>query len=251
MIGKSVLSEKMRSIAKAESDYRSVIEGEILSYNKDDHTAKVQLTSVSGTYVVDHVPVSIHSFGIYGQLPKMGDIVLMVSAKGRSEDVRIIGFMDKVGEVSDYSLSRKYKCRGEGLVDITSLGTATGGRYQKRIQRERFHEIITSFINVDTIEQFVNNKSKIGSVHLNDVALMNPVSKAIVKIKETGIIEIFTIDDTGILIDPTKKSISFFGDLETKSREWSVLSNSIKIESKGIDIVTDSIKINGREMLDV
>lgn len=240
-----------KAISQEQTTKVASLVGTVLSYDVDTNTANVSSTSSGTPVTFDKVPVMIASSGFIPQALKPGDIVYLVAAQGNLFNVKIIGLSDENNLMSELNFIRRHKQKGNNIGKVVPIDGDYTPRVNKRFSTEDLSPTHIAYMNLQVNDTVGDAKLRKDTVDKEDVAVINPNSNSLLKIKSDGKIHLFTDKDIGLEIDPLTKTISFYGDMEQNTDKWSVISKSIRIKSDDINIETNSLKVNGKEFVNV
>lgn len=235
----------------------SNLTGIVRSYNKYTNKASVEIRSSGDITILNDVPVILSTFGVIGPNLKDGDIVNISCSNDSLFNAKITGIVDDNYSSSKIYDLKKYRNKGEFTYNLEKKEGTILPRLNKRYSNESFHSNIYMYSMSTTYEVADEIFDKMSSFSDNDIGLINPISKSLIKIKDDGCIDVFSNNDSGIRIDPHNNTINFFGDLISNNKKWKVISNNVEIISDKVNIDTneltvkaDNITING-ECIDV
>lgn len=228
--------------------------GQVVNYSKSYNKATVFVKAINGkeNVTLDNVPVQLSGIGVHSSSLKAGDNVYVQFNNNSIFQPKIVGFADE-----NYSTNTKRKekhlRKGTLISSIQEMNGDISPSCEKWIDVNNTSNKYSDFRFKDPVKDISNSISEKGYFNNGEVGLYNPTSSSIVKVKDDGTIDIFTSTNVGIRVNPSTKTVEMFGDVSTKSNNWSVLSNNIEIianekisiKSNEIDIITSKITING------
>lgn len=237
-------------IQKKEDEVLNCAIATIKSIDTKSYCADIEFTSKGLTNVVsEKVPLPVLGSGIIPALPSVGDEVVVVFLDRSMMKARIVSYIDTSYKYRT-RFHNKHESQGSYLPTINfddfddiSIENFTSSFNKTWIDSENTDILkYYNFSRTNPIEDLVNDISLLSFFDSNDVGLINPKSKSIVKLKEDGTIDIFSKDNQGIRINPTNKTISFFSNsLKTQSTDWSIDVNNINIKSSNFNVKSDNI----------
>lgn len=231
--------------------------GQVVSYSSEYNKASVFVKGTNGkeNYNLKNVPIQLSGIGMHSSSLEEGDMVYIQFNNNSFFQPKIVGFADE-----KYSLNTKRKekhtRKGALISSVKEIKGDIAPSSERWIDVSNKNDKYLSFRYSNPIEDISKSISEKGYFNNKEVGLYNPISSSIIKVKDDGIIDIFTSTNVGVRINPLSRTIEMFGDVSTKSNNWSVLSNTIEVTSmekiiikaKEIDVVSNKITINGEEI---
>lgn len=232
--------------------------GEVINYYPEHNCADIFVTMLGDAEgsTIEKVPIQITSQGIRMPSLKNGDVVYVAFNNNSIFQPKIIGFADENYMMNTWEKQKHIKqgylvpssSPEEGTVKVPSCDTWLSE------DKELFTS--TTYMNLSPVSDSLKSLEELGHFKENEVALINPNSTSIIKVRDDGTIEVFAKDNTGIKVNSVTKTIEILGDFSTKSKNWSVLSNNINIISndtltvttKKLNVTVDEFTLNGRRI---
>ena len=256
-----MLKEKIVSniINKNDSDKFSCALGKITKVNKNSYSADV-ITTTRGNEITElkSIPLPILGNGIHLALPSVGDNVLLCFTNESLFQAKIVCIVDE---------KYKYKRRKD-------LSHVSQGTYKLNINIDELREELDSreskksnlascwvddkneyglkyhyFADREPISELINDLSTSAYFEAEEVGLMHPVNKSLVKLKNDGCIDIFTKDNNGIRINPNEKKIMVSSDtIENSCLKWIIEADDIKFKAKNFSVISDNVLIDSENL---
>lgn len=230
--------------------------GQVIEYDSNNNVASVFVKSLNGkeNYNLDKVPVQLSGSGVHSAPLSYGDMVYIQFNNNSIFQPKIIGFADECYQINTMK-KEKHLRKGSLITTQDVIEGDIKPSYKNWLNYEESYDKYISYRYENPVKNISELMDKKGYFNNNEVGIYNTKSSAIVKIKDNGVIDIFTSTNIGIRVNPSNKTIEMFGDVSTKSNNWSVLSNNIEIKasenisisSKNIEISSDNIVINGEK----
>lgn len=228
--------------------------GQVIEYDSNNNVASVFVKSLNGkeNYNLDKVPVQLSGSGVHSTPLSYGDMVYIQFNNNSIFQPKIIGFADECYQINTMK-KEKHLRKGSLITTQDAIEGDIKPSYKNWLNYKESYDKYISYRYENPVKNISELMDKKGHFNNNEVGIYNTKSSAIVKIKDNGVIDIFTSTNIGIRVNPSNKTIEMFGDVSTKSNNWSVLSNNIEIKasenisisSKNIEISSDNIVING------
>lgn len=233
--------------------------GRVVTYNSEYNKASVFVKGINGkeNHTLRNVPIQLSGVGMHSSALEEGDMVYVQFNNNSIFQPKIIGFADEHYS-NNTKKKEKHLRKGSLISSVKEIKGDISPSSERWIDTSNKNDKYVSFRFTNPIKDISKSISEKGYFNNGEVGLYNPISSSIVKVKDDGIIDIFTSTNVGVRINPLNRTIEMFGDVSTKSNNWSVLSNNIEliaseklsINAKEIDIVSEKITING-EKIDV
>lgn len=233
--------------------------GQIITYDNLNNTASIFVNNLNGkeSYTLDGVPIQLSGGGFHSASLSDGDMVYVQFNNGSIFQPKIIGFADEYYQINTRK-KEKHLRKGSLISSQEKIEGEIKPSCENWISKSVSYDKSISYRYENPVKNISEKMSNKGYFNNKEVGIFNQKSSAIVKIKDDGIIDIFTSTNVGLRVNPNNKTIEMFGNVSTKSDNWMVLSNNVKVEaaesisisSKNIDISCDNIIVNGEKIND-
>lgn len=207
---------------------------QVLEYNPTHNVADIFIgtTKDGGNLRLDQVPVQISNVGIHQSALQIGDRVYVQFANGSMYQPKIVGKADELyathTKLREYHLRQGelqvYQEKEDGQIQPSSetwVDSANTNTFK-----------YSNYRHLNPIQDISEKYESIGNYKNQEIGMYNPASSSLIKILDDGSINIFTDVNNGIRINHLNRTIEFFGNITTNSKNWSVLSNNIEIVAK-------------------
>lgn len=241
-------------ITPSQSSKLGTAVGKIVDFDAENNRANVYIKNVTGkqNYTLYEVPVQLPGVGIHSSPVSIGDNVYIQFNNNSIFQPKIVGFADENYQNKTRE-KEKHTRKGTYITIQKPIEKDITPSYERWLDNSGDLMKYIKFRYLSPIKDISLTDKNKGYFADGEVGLFNPKSSAIVKLKDDGIIDIFTATNVGVRINSKTRTIEMFGDVATKSDKWSVLSNnievkaseSISIEANAIDIQSKIITING------
>lgn len=243
-------------IIKPHSDNRfdNVI-AKIVSFDKITNSASIMFKNPKnvGMMKLDNVPVCYNNGFVNSNL-KSGDSVYVIFINGSILHPYISQTV-KTTYVNDTRIKQRHKRKGAYIIDreyndveikkyndIPNIETWIDSsneninKYNLHSQSEPIHENITNF-------------NEIGFFKEDEVGMYHPELSSVIKLRNNGIIDIFTMSNQGIRINPNEKTIKLLSDnLNFTSNKWYIESDEFVFNGKKFSINADEIDLISKSL---
>lgn len=222
--------------------------GRIVTYDSENNTASVVVSS-SGVYttLVD-VPIQISGRGVMSSNLKIDDLVYIQYNNSSVFQPKIVGFADENYKYNT-RMSSKHERKGCLLNNITPKEGEVIPRVNRRVDENDDGFKYMEYRNAIATEALDEKIKEVGFFGDDEVGLFHPVLSSVVKLKDNGDIDIFTGTNTGIRINKKDRTIEIFGNSSTISENWKVLSKNAEIISEGdLSVKCKSLKVDAEEI---
>ena len=230
--------------------------GQVIEYDSMKNLASVFIKSLNGkeNYNLDNVPVQLSGGGVHSTPLSYGDMVYIQFNNNYIFQPKIIGFADECYQINTRK-KEKHLRKGSLISTQEIIEGDIEPSYKEWVNYNNSYDKYISYRDEDPIKNISDLMSQKGYFNNKEVGIYNTKSSAVVKVKDNGVIDIFTSTNVGIRINPLNKTVEMFGNSSTKSNNWSVLSNNVEIKasenisisSKNIDISSENLIINGEK----
>lgn len=228
--------------------------GQVVTYSREYNKASVFVKGINGkeSITLKNVPIQLSGVGVHSAALEEGDMVYVQFNNNSIFQPKIIGFADERYSVNTKK-KEKHTRKGALISSVKEIKGDINPSSERWIDVNNKNDKYVSYRYSNPIEDISKSISEKGYFNNSEVGLYNPVSSSIIKLKDDGVIDIFTSTNVGVRINPSNRTIEMFGDVSTKSNNWSVLSNNIEvtaseklsIKAKEIDVTSDKITVNG------
>lgn len=234
----------------------STAKGQVTSYNSENNTASIFIKNIDGldNYTLTDVPVQLSGVGLRSKPLSVGDSVYVQFNNNSIFQPKIVGFADEFYRINTRK-KEKHLRKGTLITNEKELEIDITPSSERWLDYDSNLFKYNKYRYENPVKDVSILMSEQGFFKDNEIALYNPKSSSVVKVKDNGIIDIFVSTNIGIRVNPTSKQIEIFGDLSTNSDKWSVLSNNINIKSYGelsiecedLNIKSKNIEVNGEK----